>query len=222
MDKQSILRIKNLMYEQHLNQAELSKKSGVSKSTISNVMNSNFDPRYDTLLSIADALNTTVAYIRGETDNPSRFDIIDEVESQSNNYGPTPKKKKLPLLEKIACGNPLYSDGHVEAYIYPDHDLDADFCLIAEGDSMIGAHIQDGDIVFIKETNIVENGQIAAIRIGEDEFQLKRFYWDRVRSVVQLISENNDIDPIIKTGAEINDVHIVGLAVGFQHNFFNK
>lgn len=132
MDKSSILRIKNLMHEQHLNQAELSRKSGVSTSTISNLMNGNFEPRYDTLVSIADALNTTVAYIRGETDNPSRYDIIEETETLPRNYGPAPKKKRLPLLGTIACGNPLYSDGHVETYVDPGHDIDADFCLIAQ------------------------------------------------------------------------------------------
>lgn len=220
MDKQSILRIKNLMYEQHLNQAELSKKSGVSTSTISNVMKGNFNPRYDTLAAIAEALNTTVAYLRGETEIPSRYDVITETQNTPQNYGPAPQKKKLPLLGKIACGNPLYSDGHVETYVDPGHDIDADFCLIAEGDSMIGAHIQDGDIVFVKEAQQVANGQIAAIRVGDDEFTLKRFYHDPVRSVVQLIAENPSFPPIVKTGAEIEDVHIVGLVVGFHHDFY--
>ena len=82
---------------------------------------------------------------------------------------------------------------------------------------MIGVHIQEGDIVFIRKQPMVENGQIAAVRIG-DEFTLKRFYWDKLRSVVQLNAENPNYPPIIKTGAEIDEISVIGLAVGFQHS----
>ena len=220
MDQQLITRIRELMYEKRMNQVELASKSNVSKATISNVLSGRYNPQYDTLAAIAEALDTTVAYLRGETENPSRYDVITETNTTPHNYGPAPQKKKLPLLGKIACGNPLYSDGHVETYVDPGHDIDADFCLIAEGDSMIGAHIQDGDIVFVREAQQVANGQIAAIRVGDDEFTLKRFYYDPVRSVVQLIAENPNFPPIVKTGAEIEDVHIVGLVVGFHHDFY--
>ena len=60
-------------------------------------------------------------------------------------------------------------------------DIEADFCLKAKGDSMIGARILDGDIVFIKKTDIVNNGEIAAVII-EDEVLLKRFYTTRTRT----------------------------------------
>ena len=220
MDQQLIKRIRELMYEKRMNQVELASKSNVSKATISNVLSGRYNPQYDTLAAIAEALDTTVAYLRGETESPSRYDVITETQNTPQNYGPAPQKKKLPLLGKIACGNPLYSDGHVETYVDPGHDIDADFCLIAEGDSMIGAHIQDGDIVFVKEAQQVANGQIAAIRVGDDEFTLKRFYYDPVRSVVQLIAENPNFPPIVKTGAEIEDVHIVGLVIGFHHDFY--
>ena len=220
MDQQLIKRIRELMYEKRMNQVELASKSNVSKATISNVLSGRYNPQYDTLAAIAEALDTTVAYLLGETESPSRYDVITETQNTPQNYGPAPQKKKLPLLGKIACGNPLYSDGHVETYVDPGHDIDADFCLIAEGDSMIGAHIQDGDIVFVKEAQQVANGQIAAIRVGDDEFTLKRFYYDPVRSVVQLIAENPNFPPIVKTGAEIEDVHIVGLVIGFHHDFY--
>lgn len=73
------------------------------------------------------------------------------------------------------------------------------------------------NLVFIRKQPMVENGQIAAVRIG-DEFTLKRFYWDRLRSVVQLNAENPNYPPIIKTGAEIDEIAVIGLAVGFQHS----
>ena len=84
------------------------------------------------------------------------------------------EKRKFPLLGNIACGEPIFADEDFEGYVEAGADIDADFCLRASGDSMIGARIHDGDIVFIKQQPIVDNGQIAAVLI-ENEATLKRF-----------------------------------------------
>ena len=58
-----------------------------------------------------------------------------------------------------------------EAYIETYVDIKADFCLTVKGDSMIGARIYDGDVVFVREQSIVDNGQIAVViidNIGEE------------------------------------------------------
>ena len=59
--------------------------------------------------------------------------------------------RRFPLLGEIACGEPVLADEHIEIYIAAGADLQADFCLRAKGDSMIGARILDGDIVFVRK-----------------------------------------------------------------------
>lgn len=125
------------------------------------------------------------------------------------------EKKKFPLLGNIACGEPIFADEDFEGYVEAGADIDADFCLRASGDSMIGARIHDGDIVFIKQQSIVDNGQIAAVLI-ENEATLKRFYYDQASDTVQLMAENPSYAPIVKMKSDLNDIRILGRAIAFQ------
>ena len=125
------------------------------------------------------------------------------------------EKKKFPLLGSIACGEPIFAEEDFEGYVEAGSDIDADFCLRASGDSMIGARIHDGDIVFIKQQPLVENGQIAAVLI-DDEATLKRFYYDQASDTVQLMAENPSYAPIVKMKSDLNDIRILGRAIAFQ------
>lgn len=207
-------RLKEALYNAEMKPTDLANKSGISKATISNYMTGKYEPRQENLVILADALNVDPAWLAGYASKSSDDDAPSRTAANKNGR---PTRRSLPVLGKIACGEPIYDDGNVEFYFDPQNPVDADFCLIAEGDSMIGVHIQEGDIVFIRKQPMVENGQIAAVRIG-DEFTLKRFYWDKLRSVVQLNAENPNYPPIIKTGAEIDEISVIGLAVGFQHS----
>lgn len=197
-------RLQRAMEKNDLNQSELADKVGLSDASISKYIRGASMPGAKNMRALSNALNVSLDYLYGYEDEPTE-------------NAPRPQRRSLPVLGKIACGEPIYDDGSVEFYFDPQNPVDADFCLIAEGDSMIGVHIQEGDIVFIRKQPMVENGQIAAVRIG-DEFTLKRFYWDKLRSVVQLNAENPNYPPIIKTGAEIDEISVIGLAVGFQHS----
>ena len=125
------------------------------------------------------------------------------------------EKRKFPLLGNIACGEPIFANEDFEGYVEAGADIDADFCLRASGDSMIGARIHDGDIVFIKQQPIVDNGQIAAVLI-ENEATLKRFYYDQASDTVQLMAENPSYAPIVKMKSDLNDIRILGRAIAFQ------
>lgn len=125
------------------------------------------------------------------------------------------EKRKFPLLGNIACGEPIFADEDFEGYVEAGADIDADFCLRASGDSMIGARIHDGDIVFIKQQPIVDNGQIAAVLI-ENEATLKRFYYDQASDTVQLMAENPSYAPIVKMNSDLEDIRILGRAIAFQ------
>jgi repressor LexA len=111
-------------------------------------------------------------------------------------------------LGTIACGQPIYAEEQFESYIEAGANINADFCLKIQGDSMINARICDGDIVFIKKQPIVADGEIAAVLIG-DEVSLKRVY--KSNGEVVLVSENPSYKPMIFKGDRI-----LGKAIAFQ------
>ena len=123
--------------------------------------------------------------------------------------------KQFPLLGNIACGEPIFAEQNFEAYVEAGANVHADFCLRAKGDSMIGARIQDGDIVFIKKQEMVDDGEIAAVLI-EDEATLKRVYYDQESGVLQLFAENPKYKTMRFTGEELDHIRILGKAVAFQ------
>ena len=121
--------------------------------------------------------------------------------------------KKIPLLGTIAAGVPIYADENFDGYRECTEDIDADFCLKIQGDSMIGARINDGDIVFIKKQPDVDNGEIAAVLI-EDEATLKRVYKEKDSLILQ--AENPKYAPIVYTAESYVECRIMGKAIAFQ------
>lgn len=181
---------------------ELAERIGTSKQTIHRYENgqiSNIPP--EKVEALATALETTPAALMGW-------------EGEAENFREIPSKR-LPLLGRIACGQPIYAASEYGSFCTPGGDIDADFCLAASGDSMIGARIFDGDIVFIRAQDMVENGEIAAVVI-EDEATLKRVYFYPEKSKLILSPENPKYEPLVFIGEELNAVKILGKAVAYQ------
>ena len=97
--------------------------------------------------------------------------------------------------------------------------MEADFCMIAHGDGMINARICDGDTVYFKSQDHVENGEIAAVVVG-GEVLLKRAYFYPEKEQLVLRSEDPKCEPLVFTGAERNGVSIIGKAVAFEGRIF--
>ena len=131
-------------------------------------------------------------------------------------FEPMPKMKKIPLVGSIACGTPILAQQNIDGHVDAPEDIRCDFALRCKGDSMIGAGIHDGDAVYIHIQPEVENGEIAAVRIGE-EATLKRVYYDG--TTLTLMPYNNAYAPMVYTGPQLEDVHIEGKAVGYTHWF---
>lgn len=149
--------------------------------------------KHETVLEMAKIFNCTPAYLMGWEENEER--------STDGN--------RLPLLGKIAAGQPILATEDCE-YFSPINDTRADFCLRVKGDSMIGAGIKDGDIVFIRKQDSVDDGEIAAVLV-EDEATLKRVYI--TSDAVTLISENPKYKPMIYTKKQCKNIRILGKAV---------
>ena len=131
-------------------------------------------------------------------------------------FMPLPKMQRVPVVGRIACGEPITAEQNIESYVDAPADMKIDFALICEGDSMIDAGIKDGDRVFIRRQPTVENGQIAAVRIN-GEATLKRVHINGGTMVLQ--PANASYPPLVYSLADLEDVAIEGLAVGFLHMF---
>lgn len=207
-------RVRLLREKKGMTQEELATKLGYkSKSSVTHIENGRDIPR-SMVVKLADILNTTPSYLMGWEDNSETTDSLTDLIKKYDNIKPI-KLKRFPMLGEIACGEPIFASEDKEQYIMANMDINADFCLTAKGDSMVNARIYDGDIVFIKEMPIVENGDIAAVII-EDEATLKRVYYYPDDGMLQLVAENPRYKPLVYQGEELNYIRILGKAVYFM------
>lgn len=195
-----------LRRRENLSQKELAKMAGVSRSTIGMYEAGEREPSFETLETFADIFNVNMDTLIGkpllEYALPSNIKKLLEM-------------KKVPLVGQIACGTPILAEENITDYVDLPGHIRADYALTCKGDSMINAGIRDGDIVYIRKQEEVENGQIAAVIVGDDEATLKRFYL--VDGIVTLNAENPAYEPKIYVGEEATRIHVIGLAVAFTH-----
>ena len=123
--------------------------------------------------------------------------------------------QKIPFLGSVACGQPIYAEEDKESYIVLGTNIKADFCLRAQGDSMIDARIHDGDIVYVRKQEAVDNGEVAVVLIG-DEATLKRVYYYPDKQKLLFQPANPKYEPFIYVGDELDQIRILGKAVAFQ------
>ena len=141
---------------------------------------------------------------------PSSF--IDTDYTSYDNIISFPKMNRIPLVGTIACGTPILANENLDGEVTVPEDINADFALRCKGDSMIDARIHNGDIVYIRQQPTVENGEIAAVLIDE-EATLKRVYISE--GTITLVACNSKYQPFVYTGEQLNDIRILGKAVGF-------
>lgn len=199
-------KIERLCEKKGINITTMCQQSGVNRSSLTDLkMGRKQYLSSESVKKLAVFFDVTSDYLLG-TNNESSIEA----------YGFMPvSKRKIPMLGNIACGQPIYTNEERDSYVMIGTNLDVDFCLRAQGDSMTGARIMDGDIVFIKRTSSVDNGDIAAV-IVDDEATLKRVYFYPQKGKLILQAENPKYPPLIYEGEELNHIYIIGRAVAFQ------
>lgn len=200
------VRLVEALQLRNMKPAELSRISGISEGMISSYRHGNYKASQRNLEKLAKALNVSIPWLMG-ADVP----ITPSIPNASNIF--PIERKKIPLLGKIACGKPIMSEEVFDGYVQCNGNIHADFCLRAEGDSMINARIYDGDIVFIRQQPKVENGEIAAVSI-DDTVTLKRVYVGT--DYIELKPENPTYKPLRFSKTEIEQFRIIGKAIAFQ------
>lgn len=204
-------RLRFLRTQKELSQSDFAKQIGISKSSVNMYERGEREPNFKTLEHIADYFNVDMDYLLGKSEivNKERFSYSIP---EAGNIIPMPEMQQLPLVGAIACGVPILAEENIEEYIRIPKHIRADFALTCKGDSMINARIWDGDIVYIKQQDTVENGEIAAVLIdGEATLKRVRLYEDHII----LEPENPTYKPFVYWHDEMNSVRILGKAVAF-------
>ena len=207
-------KIKFLRTSKGMSLEQLAERVGTSRQTIHRYENGTISNiPHDKIEALAEALDTTPSSLMGweETKDFSSLNSIKGIRSAK-----AVKTKKLPLLGNVACGEPIFASEEQGSYATAGADINADFCLMAKGDSMINARIFDGDILFVKKQDSVDDGEIAVVLI-DDEATVKRVYFDRENGILTLIPENPTYKPKRYMGSKLDQIRILGKVVSGQY-----
>ncbi len=233
-------KIKEKRISLRLSQEDVAKAIGATKQAVYKYENgivTNIPT--DKIAKMASLFGTSPAYLMGwdgayqcpDDENPfelelrdafSKYDVSAQRVIASNlsnlaRMGIRPiSTKKLPMLGNVACGEPIFADESRESFVDVGNNIDADFCLTAKGDSMINARIFDGDILFVKSQDIVDDGEIAVVLI-EDEATVKRVFYDRENDILTLVPENPTYKPMRYSGEQLDHIRILGKVVFGQY-----
>ena len=200
--------LKQLRQERGLSQEELAARLGTTKQVISRYETKKRIPRLSVVADYAQKLGVPLSALSGEAPIVPAGAI------------PVGGHRRVPILGAVACGEPIFSPGDGTESVSVEDDIACDFALIAEGDSMTGDRIYSGDVVYIRSTDHVDDGEIAAVAL-DNELTLKHVR--RLRrpdgSVVftQLLPSNPAFAPIDVGGeGETRCVRILGKAVAVR------
>lgn len=192
-------RLRKLRQDKNLTLEELGEKLGVSHATIYKYEKGEIaNMKQSTIKKLAEIFGVSPVYIMGlDIDNPS-IRMVDKVRS-------------VPILGTICAGDGIWCEENYEGRFVLDPDIKGvDFVLKVDGESMTGDNIHNGDIAFMKSTNYVENGKIAAVLLDNNEVMLKRLNIKSGHAV--LTPSNPAFEPIVTT-----DFMILGELVGVYH-----
>lgn len=199
--------IRRIRLEHGLSQSELGKIAGVSDKAVSTWELGLKTPRMGAVEKMANHFGITKSAIVDDAPMTSP-----QNPTIPPGFIPMPEMVQVPLIGSIACGTPITAEQNIKSYIGVPAAWRADFALECHGDSMAPT-ICDGDVVCIRSQPEVEQGQIAAVRIGE-EATLKHFYFQN--GVMTLLADNPSVcPPMVYTGPQLEEVQVEGLAVGF-------
>ena len=123
------------------------------------------------------------------------------------------KTKKVPVIgTPIAYDTSITSNENIISYIEADENIDADYCIYYNNDNMINARIFNGDMVYVRKQDEVENGEIAAVILDNETF-LERVF--KYQNRIELRAENPTCPPIFLDGEDMGRLKVIGKAIAF-------
>lgn len=202
-------KIKTLRKQQGLTLEEVGKIVGVGKSTVRKWESGEIaNMRRDKIALLAKALNVTPSYLMGWSNDSNFQDLPSSVKPISEI-----RSCRVPLIGSVAAGQPILAEEEYETYV--DAPSKADYALRVEGDSMAPGFL-DGDIIYIKQQDDVNDGQIAVVLL-DDSAALKHVY--HIPNGLMLTSDNPKYPPMTMTFDQYNVIRVLGIAVGYTRMF---
>lgn len=202
--------IRFLRKQRNLTQEELAEMVGYkSFTTIQKWETGDSEPNMGVLRQLADIFHLSISELV-ETDLESK--------ATSRPLPPNiilPSAHKLPIMGTICAGDGVVCEDDYQGTFIVDIDVKADYCLRVKGDSMIGANIYDGDIVFISKSYDFVQDQIYAIeRLDYNEASLKRVTQDGDTLILNPC--NPEYHAMV---TDYEEVRIIGRCVGVLHKY---
>lgn len=203
--------MKKAMDMRNINQAELCRRTGIGKSSISTYLSGDYEPKQTNLYKIAEALDVSIPWLNG-------YDVNMEKNTEErplpSNLIPITKVNRIPVVGTIAAGKPITAEENIDSYIVLNDEYKADFALRIKGDSMIDAGINDGDLALIIKDRPIDNGDIYAVLIDGDA-TLKKVY--KNDDYLTLQPCNSKYQPIMVK--EEDEPYIVGKLSGIVRKY---
>lgn len=197
--------LKRIRQARKMSQDEFAALLGTSKQVISRYENDLRSPKVSVVADYAEKLGVSIGELSG-VDRPLPANVFPASQL---------RMRRVPILGDTAAGEPIIANREYDEYVEvaDDGKHRYDAALRVMGDSMAPAY-HKGDLAFIRYQDDVLDGQVAAICL-DDEVTLKRIY--HIPGGVQLLSNNPDYPPVIYTGDDYNNIHLVGRAIGVLH-----
>lgn len=168
------IRLRDGLSMRDMTQAELSRQSGVDKSSISRYLKNEYKGNQDAVYRIAHALRVDEAWLMGYDVPMERDTSAVAAPAISPNLEPYYPKEQMPILGRVAAGLPMYAEDNIIGYAANDFaDGESYYALVVHGDSMTAAGIDDGDLVVVRQQSAVDDGQIAVVLINGDDATIK-------------------------------------------------
>jgi repressor LexA len=204
-------RIRSLRLERGYTQDQLAESAGVSKQAIykyeTNIVT---NIPLDKLEAIARRLGVTPACLMG-WETPATL--------PANTIPVDLHSPQIPLLGCVRCGLPLYAESNIEGSVpFQGHTGEQYFALRAVGDSMDAAGVRDGDILIIRQQDIVDDNEIAVVCVNDDEATLKRYHRDG-NTVVLIPQSHNPIHCPQFYDLKRTRIHIIGRLMEVRHSY---
>lgn len=190
-------RIKEVLQEKGVKQTWLAEKLGKSYNMLNSYVQNRRQPSLDDLFKIAEILSVEAKELLDV--NKEKVTKAIQLNSEESKAEQT---IKVPLLGSVACGNPIFAEENIEAYIPVSTQIikqsNKYFILKASGNSMNEAGINDGDLVLVRQQQVA-NDRDLVVALIDDEATIKEYHKKQDMIILKPKSNEPTHQPIILT-----------------------
>lgn len=202
-------RLHIVLSKKNMKPVELSRKTGISRGSISNYLMGKFEPKEETISIIANILEVSPSWLMGFDVPMKKSEDIDEITSVA----------LIPIIGEISAGEPIVADERIQGYLPIDtniishKEIDDLFFLIVEGNSM-NKVFSDKSYILVKKQYYADDNDIIVALIN-NEVTVKKFKTTDNRQFITLLPESTyeEFQPKI-IDLKDNDFKILGKVIG--------